>query len=176
MDATLVKTENGYALEDCAIIAFVSSVRPEHKHFKLSLSNCQAIELGYDLEELAKIEYPICEVWNDKEALIRKLAFKKGFQKALEILGDRKFTEEDMKKYALYVESRRRSTVSHIGCINNGNYMNEFQHIQQNKWDVVVEMEGPLIYPANLPKEGEERPAYRFKLDENGCLILKRKP
>ena len=49
------------------------------------------------------------------------------------------------------------------------------QSLQKTEWDVIVVMEGPLVYPANLPKEGEERPDYRPKLDENGCIILKRK-
>ena len=40
----------------------------------------------YNLDELAKTEYPIGEVWSDEQALIRKLAFQKGFQKALELL------------------------------------------------------------------------------------------
>ena len=40
----------------------------------------------YDLDELARTEYSVGEVWNDEEALIRGLAFKKGFQKALELL------------------------------------------------------------------------------------------
>lgn len=44
---------------------------------------------------------------------------------------------------------------------------------RRTEWDVEIEMEH-IIYPANMPKEGEERPAVRPKLDENGYLILKR--
>lgn len=50
----------------------------------------------------------------------------------------------------------------------------EIQLPNQTKWDVDVEMEH-IIYHANMPKEGEERPAVRPKLDENGYLILKLK-
>ncbi len=37
-----------------------------------------------DVEELAKEEYPIGDDWDDIESLVRKLAFKKGYNKAKE--------------------------------------------------------------------------------------------
>jgi hypothetical protein len=46
-----------------------------------------------DVEELAKEEYPIGDDWDDIESLIRKLAFKKGYNKAKEKY---KYTEEDV--------------------------------------------------------------------------------
>jgi hypothetical protein len=47
-----------------------------------------------DVEELAKEEYPIGDDWDDIESLVRKLAFKKGYNKAKEKY---KYTEEDLK-------------------------------------------------------------------------------
>ena len=87
MKAELVKREDRWDLygEDGSKIA--SSAPNPFK--RLSLKNCEAIANGYDLDDLAKIEYPICEVWNDEEALIRKLAFTESsdiFNKVIKIV------------------------------------------------------------------------------------------
>ena len=134
---------------------------------KISLKNCEAIELGDDLDELAKIEYPICEVWNDEEALIRELAFKKGFQKALEILGDKRFSEKDMSK--AWSEGYHRKVDELNG--NGLRYFDKFiQLLQQTEWEVdIITEEGKDTFG------NAELTWYNPKLDENGCLILKRK-
>jgi hypothetical protein len=107
--------------------------------YRLSLKNIQAIERGYDLDELAKQEciYPI---YNDLKVsncpINKKLVergFKIGFQKLLEILGDKKFSKEDM-----------------IKCFNAS--MNEgwvradfyIQSLQQTEWDVEIVMGDPI--------------------------------
>lgn len=97
----LKKRDNDYWVEhrtenSCAVIA---ELNPNYDDLtqKLSVENCKEIEFGYDLDELAKIEYPICEVWNDEEALIRELAFKKSFQKAIELMGDKKIWKNILK-------------------------------------------------------------------------------
>ena len=97
MKAKLVKTAKLYALKIDDIIATNDdyfSTKLEHP-YRLSTKNCEAIVNGYDLDELAKTEYPIGEVWNDEEALIRELAFKKGFQKALELMKHRLVEETE---------------------------------------------------------------------------------
>ena len=97
MKAKLVKTAKLYALKTDDIIATNDdyfSTKLEHP-YRLSTKNCEAIVNGYDLDELAKTEYPIGEVWNDEEALIRELAFKKGFQKALELMKHRLVEETE---------------------------------------------------------------------------------
>ena len=93
-------------------------------------------------------------------------AYKKGFQEALEVNADKRFTLKEM------VDCWNRALELQTHKETLGEYI---KSLQQTEWDVIVVMEGPLVYPANLPKEGEERPDYRPKLDENGCIILKRK-
>ena len=83
MNEQLVKREDRYDLYDSDGHKIASTL--DGAGNKLSLKNCLSIERGYDLEELAKTEYPIGEVWNEEEALIRELAFKKGFQNVLHI-------------------------------------------------------------------------------------------
>ncbi len=134
---------------------------------KLSLKNCQAIENGYDLDELAvlstKEETTI--VGNQKMAQ----GFIKGFQKALEILGDNKFSEDDMVKFAMSMISQYQFGNTNI---HNRELLKESLP-QQTEWDVSVVTE--LAYTVNENSETEMMPEPHIKLDADGCLILKRK-
>lgn len=127
---------------------------------KLSFKNCQAIERGYDLEELAKSEaIKISETEVRDEKLER--IYKRAFSKALEILGDKKFTESDLRlamHFGKFGKANNQSTT--IGFI---------QSLQQTEWDVEIVQE-----PAKSDCGPGETNWYNSKLDENGCLILKR--
>lgn len=119
---------------------------------KLSLKNCQAIELGYDLDELAEKEYPLTgDVGIDARNHLRK----EGFQKALGILGDKKFSENDIKL-----------AINLAWDDDNLTTLDIIQELQQTEWEVEIE-EFTYIDGKN--------DAIDFKLDANGCLILKRK-
>ena len=162
MTAKLIKTGNEYLLrhENGKVLA-ISNGGKEGK--KLSLKNCQAIERGYDLDELLK-GFIKRTGYNDFDSY----SYKLGFQKSLEILSDKKFSEEDIRK-AL--------TKGYLMKFNPSDEyqktLSDFiQSLQQTEWDVIVEMEeihqlkkraGSII---NMGKP---------KLDAGGCLILKRK-
>jgi hypothetical protein len=130
---------------------------------KLSTKNCQAIECGYDLDELAEKACP--DVISSAHS-----AFKAGFQKALELMGDKKFSEEQVlnafyagwiSKDKLYPEAQE----SYKGYLKR-------RITQQTEWDVEIEMEfveeeqtgTHLVWGRATPK-----------LDADGCLILKLK-
>jgi hypothetical protein len=118
MKAKLIKTENGYGLKDCELIAFVSSRRPEHKHHKLSLKNCQAIERGYDVYELAKENYhKFWSVVDESEMLDHTFGYVEGFQKALEILGDKKFSEKELTMLFAYGHQIGMNLIVAVGFI-----------------------------------------------------------
>ena len=166
----LKKRDNEFWLESrsenhCTVIA---EQEPDVNELipKLSIKNCQAIEGGYDLDELAKIEYPICEVWNDEEALIRELAFKKGFQKALELMSDKKFSEADVINIAEYVRVASQSSPS----VRTKYLLAEYQSLQKTEWEVEI-----IIEEGKDTFGNAELTWYNPKLDEKGCLILKRK-
>ena len=154
MKGKLIKTDVNYILEDDNGVV-IASTSLKKEGLSLSLKNCKVIELGDDLDELAKIEYPICEVWNDEEALIRELAFKKGFQKALELMGDKKFSEGQLREAFFHVQNEPTFDVFK-------------QSLQQTEWDVEIETVPALsnngnVYYGDIPKK-----------DEYGCLIFKR--
>lgn len=162
MKAKLIKEKDWYDLyridEDGKRVTFAST--QDYKQ-KLSIKNCQAIERGYDLDELAETFakthslYPTSQ--DDTE-----YGFKAGFQKALEILGDRRFTEEDM--VSAIIQAR---DVNELADVIHKRFRKGIDEIidslQQNEWDVEVEM--------TLAKEYY---GYVKKLDADGCLILKR--
>ena len=67
----------------------------ESPYKKLSLKNCQAIENGYDLDELARNyvdEQPNDFLYTTDEYWNAQVDFKKGFQKAMELM-DKKYSE-----------------------------------------------------------------------------------
>jgi len=198
MRATLQKTENGYGLKE--MVAFVSSVRPEHKHHKLSLKNCKTIEFGYDLDELFE-SVPRNLTDEDDKWKIRA-GFITGFQKALEILGDKKFTKDDvMLAWDAGVMSNSICTTTYLGLKRDEqlkrhreSYQSDLMQtsLQQTEWSVEVEMEND-INQCDGCKAGHELDGYlhidpktgsrymgcqkdkyqRPKLDADGCLILK---
>jgi hypothetical protein len=173
MEGKLIKQEDGYyALYNTEGI-FVSDVNGGSLANRLSLKNCQAIENGYDLDELAESEYPIFNLSRNITTTIHTLhqeSFKLGFQKALELMGDKKYTETDLYK-AFLINSAGNNTT-----LRNFFEQTVLPMIHHNEWDVEIccyigngddesdSFKDPLVTNTGIPK-----------LDNNGCLILKRK-
>ena len=124
---------------------------------QLSLSNCQAIEYGYDLDELADEYFRSV----DKNTVLwRRIDFKSGFQKALEVNSDKRFTFKEMVdcwNKALNFQEHKETL---------GDYM---QSLQQTEWDVEIVMGDPIGIGDKYT------PDTKPKLDAAGCIILKRK-
>ena len=133
---------------------------------KLCYDNCQAIERGYDLDELAKTIFPDKIFTTNEEYEIPidgfpyQWGFKVGFQKALELMGDKEFSEGDMLE--CWNKAHKKS-----------NFWYEFiQSLQQTEWDVEIEMETVESYK---DKMGNVRTEKTFPiLDAEGCLMLKK--
>ena len=159
MNGELVKRQDRWDLyaEDGSKIGS-SAPNPMNK---LSIKNCEAIANGYDLDELA-LDYYKLVFGNTK-------SYKDGFQKALEILGDKKFSEEDVK-FMFQLGFNLDNAIS------RNEYDAHIQSLQQTEWDVEIVTE-----PMNLDEIREQGKGFlnsntnKPKLDANGCLILKRK-
>ncbi len=170
MKAKLVKKQEGwYNLYQNDI--GIGSTHTELQGYKLSLANCQAIERGYDLDELAMVY----DLYENINFVGQMRAFKSGFQKALELMGDKKFSEDDMKRiYEKGYSSGRSELNSRESDKIKYDYIKSLQHVE---WDVEIEMTKEE-YTWSPPGEGFEDQTYRDwrevpQLDENGCLILK---
>ena len=190
MKCRLIKTGNIYALEVYDIIATTDnylSTKLEHL-YRLSLKNCQAIENGYDLDELAKADADLRYNQPGEEDLwlTRVTGIEYGFNLALEILGNKKFSEDDVLKVVTHVlnklllvdgfdkqylfpESIYQETTT------------KCKSLQQTEWDVEIEMICPHpmdTYRCGLQygcdEGGCNHPEQVPYLDADGCLILKR--
>lgn len=174
MKAKLYKTEKeNYVLVDPTKgtydDGYMLGTSRESQYNKLSIKNCQAIGRGYDLDELAdfystmtvfikKDEVPTERQIEDAE-YISEIAFKEGFQKAIDLNNTKLYTLEDMMNCwnkALEFQEHKETLGEYI------------KSLKQTEWDVDVVMVPAMsnngnVYYGDIPK-----------LDENGCLILKK--
>ena len=155
MTAKLIKVGNHYDLyyrdEENDLVVGIASTDNTFE-LKLSLKNCQAIERGYDMDELATNEI----LYNDQ----KREWWKQGFQKAIELNANKEFTLKEMIKCwekALKFQRHKETLEEYI------------RSTRQTEWDVEIEKEN-VIHDYN----GNISIGAKFKLDADGCLILKR--
>lgn len=150
----------------------------------MSIKNCQVIANGYDLDELAEEEFPydfdipLFETLGITEKVQKSILIGmlqgtliKGFQKAIKLLADKKFSEGEMRKSFEY--GATATLMNSQGRYNLEKLLEIMfeESLQQNEWDVEIEMETCSMNPINLDcNEIVERP----KIDTDGCLILRR--
>ena len=141
---------------------------------KLSIKNCEAIANGYDVFELA---YD-----SSKEFLIESthspsftFGYEQGFQKALEILGDKKFSVKDMEKLMFatieFTEQKEGETYPFLKSF--------IRSLQQTEWDVEIVTEKDCYSSAGICDKSTMAGCIictpvTYLLDENGCLILRK--
>ena len=195
MKAQLVKRQDRFDLYNESDGSKIASTLPNPMG-KLSIANCEAIANGYDLDELAcneigidisvinhidnkviendSVSTPIHEAGALGAGLYHRVkGFEIGFQKAIELLGDKKYTE---------IELYRAFLINSAG--NNTTLENTFKETVlplfiDNEWDVEIEME-PYVVGGNEDFVGDGEThiietKLRPQLDADGCLILKRK-
>jgi hypothetical protein len=137
---------------------------------KLSIKNCEAIANGYDLDELTSER--LSTRFNENSGYHKFVfveAFKDGFQKALELLGDKKFSEEDVLKELNKLNTMPNSILDTFTDDGEMVTMKWFeQSLQRTEWD--VEIETTQIPADRAPGGWDISP----KLDSDGNLILKR--
>lgn len=161
MKTKLIKVEDGYYSlydSDGDIVASNNPKTPTSK--KLSLKNCQAVERGYDVIDLAERN----SKYNEEDWI-------SGFLFAMNLMSDKKFSEFDITKAFEYGWNQR-----HFGKTDEDELREIqkrfIQSLQQTGWDVEIET---IEYGLGNDEDG--RPVFetRFLLDKDGCLILKRK-
>lgn len=185
MLGNLKKHKKGYSLiVDNVEIAIYDIERTERPLYSLSKSNCEKIELGYDLDDLSKQAFPLdYNSQAEEQNYFERMAWKEGFRKALEIIDGRKFSKEDMQICRLQTELELLNKYyERIGLDADTEIeetLEQLKSIQKNEWEVEVETENSLTngyknQPENIIGFISEYKSVP-KLDENGCLILKRK-
>lgn len=156
MKGKLIKENNGYTLfVDGKVFGDTDGHQLKSITNRLSIKNCQIIELDCDLDELAENH------WDENNRHFKdginpyahRFGFKAGFQKALELMSDKKFSEKDMRMAFFHVQ-------------NEPTFDEFIQSQQQKEWDVEIEMVKEHIGSGCYKKYP--------KLDDEGCLILKK--
>jgi hypothetical protein len=166
----LIKEKDEYYL--CTVNdwtnTYIASTNEIYKDYKISLKNCQEIENDYNLNELA--DKANGYLYFDSKKEYKSLAFDEGyhtgFQKALELFGNKKFSEKDM--ISAYNKGKKVKYSTNSEDIEEHEFI---QSLQQTEWDVEIEM---LTTPSQV-FYAKDVPYTSPKLDKNGCLILKRK-
>ena len=174
MESGYILSLNGDIDDPYAIVN--EELAKDHEWYKLSLKNCQAVERGYDLDEIKR---KVFDGFDGQPNSFTIVAVEQTIQIMFELMGDKKFTEEDLKKS--WSEGYHRK----VDEINGGtlNYFDDLiQSLQKTEWDVTVEMEYVGECNGNND-EGcfQDSPGHncgcferRPKLDADGCLIFKR--
>ena len=170
MKAKLIKDEDGYSLftreENSTNRKFIATTQGMYVDYKLSKQNCDEIFGVVDVERLAE------ESWSGNYKEIKQLAFKLGFNKAMELNKDKLFTVEELR-YAFYTGMKHGSE----GGIMFGKALaDEYVQSLQQPTEIEVEIEMECLDPNcdGINKKGVCIPGDKPKLDENGCLILKK--
>jgi hypothetical protein len=178
MEGILAKTGNDYILysKDNNVLGITSGTIEGRK---LSLHNCEDIERGYDLENLSRERL---STRFDENSGYHKFvfveAYKEGFLKAMEILGDKKFSVKDMEKLMFatieFTEQKEGETYPFLKSF--------IQSLQPKEWDVEIQMENKQQLTNGYKNQPDNVigfiTAYENvvvpKLDSDGCLILRR--
>lgn len=185
MEGKLKKIGNEYKLyaQDDSCIATTH----ESPYKKLSLKNCEAIANGYDLDDLSRERL---STRFDENSGYHKFvfveAYKEGFLKAMEILGDKKFTEKELTMLFAYGHQIGMNDVLAIQSQHSPQPMPKpdsdklrdelIQSLQQTECDVEIEIEP--YHDGDFIDDGKTHiieAKLRERLDVDGCLILKRK-
>lgn len=100
--------------------------------------------------------------------------FKFGFQKAQELLSDRRFTEEDMLEIAGYMTAANK----HLSIeVLKEVALNHIQSISQKSWDVELEMEQEMVcenvFNGNSVNKGWVNKGLKPKLTNGKVTITK---
>lgn len=170
MEGKLYKINNIYTLmvNDKMVASNDEDFQIDYAIKKLSLKNCQAVANGYDLDELAReacnITDPLrLDSQKYKQDPYFKIGFIKGFQKALELIGNKKFSEHhtrlmlvDMARFVSTKEMRDAWDFDIQKFHRDRDFFidKQIQSLQKTEWDCTFN-----------PDEK----------DSDGCLILKRK-
>jgi hypothetical protein len=174
MKAKLIKTEVNYILEDNKGVV-IASTSLKKEGLSLSLKNCQSIERGYDLDELLDNITPKNGTTGN---ISERIGFVKGFQKAMELMGDKKFSINEVVELCKILISNPFETSGKTYQELTDNYI---QSLQQTEWDVEIEMICPHpkdTYVCGIQygcdEDGCNHPNQVPYLDVDGCLILKK--
>ena len=167
MKGKLIKDNEGYYALYTNKGIFVSDVNGGSLANRLSLKNCEEIELGFSLVELFdKVDRSIDYHEFDFAS------FRLGVKSVLGLLGDKKFSKNKLLVDFVYFLNDRHFNKYMVDTDEVDLYL---ESLQQTQWDVEIEMEENCPYDYTSRCTQGRCDCKKPKLDADGCLILKRK-
>ena len=163
MKGTLNRLDNGYML-------LVDGIIYATDNDKLSKQNCDEIFGIVDVEELANKYFD--EPHPADEPYGAYSGFKDGFEYVMELNKEFQFTKEELVKMLIDFVG-----FPHDYNEPRGSIAERFVESLQQQTEIEVEIEMEEYLEDSLSHIKGEIPVFkmRYKLDENGCLILKKK-
>jgi hypothetical protein len=183
----LIKVDNIYTLmdDDKMIASSDSDFQTDYEIKKLSKENCDEIFKVVNIETLSD-EYSHDSIWFNKRGTynnqeffeyIAKKSFTDGFNKAMELQKDKLFTVEDVKHAMNRVWSWMSIEEEDEDCDLLNELENKVIQSLQQLTEIEVEIccyigngdtesdsfKDPLVTNTGIPK-----------LDENGCIVLRK--
>ena len=152
----LLKQDKGYSLIINNVeVAIYNGQRQERPLYSLLKKNCDEIFGITDVEELSKIAFPCdynCQ--GDELDYFERMAWVRGFNKSIE-LNKKLFTEKQVRMA--------------IEIAWSNDHLNKIDIIKtiQEPTEIEVEIEMDIAMDGHT--------VLGYELDENGCLILKKK-
>ena len=162
--------------EDASCIATTQ----ESPHKRLSKKNCDEMFGVIDVDDLAykhrRVYQDSFEGMNEcimKDAMHQQVGFVAGFNKAMELNKDKLFTVEDIRK--AYATGYGRSSAEIKGGVQP--FLAEQELIQSLQQPTEIEVEIVMECCGKVYSQHCDGTCEHVKplLDENGCLILKKK-
>jgi hypothetical protein len=138
------------------VVKKIIGYEPKNNALELDIPLLPELSVEDDVEKLAKEEFKGFEDQYDKWRFGIN-GFIKGHKAATKV-----YSEEDLMKA---IEMAREEFNSGIKKYLKQDIIQSLKQSKIPKW-FVAEME-MVIYPANMPKEGEDRPVYRLKTTTN---------
>ena len=184
MKAKLIKTGNDYLLRDMSgEVLSITNGTIEGR--KLSKQNCDEIFGVIDVEKLAEEDAKFREnfVIESSQVAPYRLGFRNGCNKAMELNKDKVFTEKDVVEILNLYSKHVQINFSPKGIIQEP--IDFIKSLQQSKEiEVEIEMEeygycegcrkAGMWHCAHADTCGYAETRQQPKLDESGCIILKK--
>ena len=119
---------------------FLKVIAQQHQIDFSALSEDEQKEIGwFDVDKLADNKYPLHNILHLQLNTAIKTGYQEGFQKAQELLSDRRFTLEDMGKAMEYAAEVQRE-FSKYGTTRK-THEKYLQSLSQKSWKIELEME-----------------------------------
>lgn len=161
MKAKLNKVDNGYVL-------LVDNIMYATDNDKLSKQNCDEIFGVVDLMKLAEENSHKYYDVKTTDWHCNYNGFFSGFQKAMDLNKDKVFTLDDLRTAMTYGVVQEGTGFEGIHSVD------DLFNLILRKVSQSTEIEVEIEYMFSVEENGESTNTGITKLDENGCLILKR--